>query len=461
MSKKRITLSQQVELGELKKVGNLVKLPRSTILTAGEHNGIIFLEEEIQKIEFPKAFPLTLDHSRSVADEVGWWEAPAVENGKLRAVPVINLETAKGEVALGYVKNRMAAGLTPEVSVEVWIDAETKGGKIYARNITLDKASLVDRGACGPEKGCGIGLQKEMVEMGVVPEHPWNYGKDAESSWGRPNLSDFTDKPWDELTDAEKKSITGHFAWAPKNPPDRFTDLKLPHHDPKSHDVVWNGVRAAMAALLGARGGVNVPSSDKPKIYSHLAAHYKEFGKVPPEVKFNDAGDPIAVEWQEGEDKVEFGNIEPDTTEQIAEPENTIPDEPEKMSEAPSGEVKPVEEQTPDYKALYEEAQAEIGKLKAELERLRNDYESILAKLKAYEDAERETLIKELKELNPDFNPEGKTLDQLRELYDFAKDLKVGLAKRKSFVVSEPEPSGEEDYFMKLRKKMKELERRE
>jgi len=118
---------------------------------------------------------------------------------------------------------------------------------------------------------------------GVVPSHPWKYGKDAQSSWKKPTLSDFTSKSWDELSDAEKRSIAGHFAWAPKNPPDRFTDLKLPHHNPKSHAVVWSGVRAAMAALFGARGGVNIPSSDRRPVYNHLAKHYKEFGKEPPE----------------------------------------------------------------------------------------------------------------------------------------------------------------------------------
>jgi len=118
---------------------------------------------------------------------------------------------------------------------------------------------------------------------GVVPSHPWKYGKVAQSSWKKPTLSDFTSKSWDELSDAEKRSIAGHFAWAPKNPPDRFTDLKLPHHDPKTHNVVWNGVRAAMAALFGARGGVDIPSADRRPVYNHLAKHYKEFGKEPPE----------------------------------------------------------------------------------------------------------------------------------------------------------------------------------
>ncbi len=124
--------------------------------------------------------------------------------------------------------------------------------------------------------------EDDILTKGVVPGHPWKYSKDAESGWSKPSLSDFTDKSWDELNESEKRSIAGHFAWSPKNPPERFTDLKLPHHNPKTHAVVWRGVVAAMAALFGARGGVNIPASDRRKVYNHLASHYREFDKTPP-----------------------------------------------------------------------------------------------------------------------------------------------------------------------------------
>lgn len=123
--------------------------------------------------------------------------------------------------------------------------------------------------------------------MGVVPKHVWEYKLDESSSWKKPRLEDFTDKPWPELTKSERRSIAAHFAWAAEMPPERFSDLKLPHHDPKTHNVVWNGVRAAMAALLGARGGTKIPKEDKKRVYNHLAKHYKEFDKEPPEFHFS------------------------------------------------------------------------------------------------------------------------------------------------------------------------------
>jgi len=459
-AKQKLIFAQRIEKGELQREGSIVRLPLSTILTEGEHNGILFLREEIEKAKFPEAFPLTLNHSRDVEDEVGWWESPRVEDGKLRAIPVINLETAKGEAALGYVKNRLQAGLVPEVSVEVWItiDQDNDGRKI-ARELEIDKASLVDRGACGPGKGCGIGLEKEEkggIELGVVPKHPWRYGKDAEASWSKPSLGDFTSKSWGELSDSEKRSIAGHYAWAPQNPPERFTDLKLPHHRPKDHAVIWNGVRAAMAALLGARGGVDIPSGDKRAVYNHLAAH-----------------EIIEVLWMEEEDKKEF------------EQKEEIRDEAKEAKEMQNEAKEKVEKETPcseEIEALIKAKDEEIAKLKAELkemikrykeeqtwkEALNNQYEELekryneaLEIIKMYEEKEKQTLLKEIRKYNPDFNGEDKDIAELQELLEFIRGIKV-LSGRKSLVISpEEEKKPEEMYEEILRKKVKELMRRD
>ena len=127
---------------------------------------------------------------------------------------------------------------------------------------------------------------------GIVPANV-STAKAAEStSWSAPTLSDFTNKAWTDLTSAERRRIMGHFAWSPSSNTTEFgfSDMKLPHHRSGGGAIVLRGVNAAMGALLGARGGVDIPGADRRKVYNHLAAHIRSFNRVPP--PFRSADDP-------------------------------------------------------------------------------------------------------------------------------------------------------------------------
>jgi len=115
--------------------------------------------------------------------------------------------------------------------------------------------------------------QEEQVK-GVIPykEYP----------------TDPEDAPWDgpaEIKAADVNALKIICAWFDSENPDIKNSYKLPHHRAKGYKVVWRGVAAAMAALLGSRGGVNVPEGDRQGIYNHLAKHYAQFEKEPPEFK--------------------------------------------------------------------------------------------------------------------------------------------------------------------------------
>ncbi len=73
--------------------------------------------------------------------------------------------------------------------------------------------------------------------------------------------------------------------WFDKENADVKGSYKLPHHEADGYKAVWKGVSAAMAALLGARGGVDIPEGDRQGVYNHLAKHYKQFEKDVPEFK--------------------------------------------------------------------------------------------------------------------------------------------------------------------------------
>jgi len=77
------------------------------------------------------------------------------------------------------------------------------------------------------------------------------------------------------------------FTWYNSAEPALQGSYKLAHHTISGGNfvTVWQGVAAAMAALMGARGGLNVPDADRRGIYNHLADHYADFEKEPPEFK--------------------------------------------------------------------------------------------------------------------------------------------------------------------------------
>ncbi|WP_084413194.1 head maturation protease, ClpP-related [Desulfovirgula thermocuniculi] len=116
------------------------------------------------------------------------------------------------------------------------------------------------------------------IMAGVVPKDVSREKAPEDEPWEAPALSDFTDKSWDELSDNEKRRIAGHFAWAAAMPPEKYGDLKLPHHRPKDGAVVWHGVANAAARLPQT----DIPDEDVPKVQNHLGSHYRQFGRTPP-----------------------------------------------------------------------------------------------------------------------------------------------------------------------------------
>lgn len=119
---------------------------------------------------------------------------------------------------------------------------------------------------------------------GIVPANVSNVKAAEATPWSAPALADFTLKAWTDLTTAERRRVMGHYAWAPSGDSLEFgfSDLKLPHHRASNAQVVLRGAQAAMGALLGARGGVNIPGADRRKVYNHLASHLRDFNRVPP-----------------------------------------------------------------------------------------------------------------------------------------------------------------------------------
>jgi len=98
------------------------------------------------------------------------------------------------------------------------------------------------------------------------------------------------DEEWDfNSSEYDVDQLKRACAWFDSENPDVKGSYKLGHHRPDG-TVVWRGVSAAMAALMGARGGVDIPAEDKRGVYNHLSKHYADFGKEPPEFSASKEG---------------------------------------------------------------------------------------------------------------------------------------------------------------------------
>lgn len=107
---------------------------------------------------------------------------------------------------------------------------------------------------------------------------------------------------WDggaEVKAASVEDLKKMCAWYDADNSDVKSSYKLPHHAKEGYKTILRGVQAAMGVMMGAMGGVDIPEADRKGIYNHLAKHYADFDKNPPEYK---TADEIVTEYAEGKD---------------------------------------------------------------------------------------------------------------------------------------------------------------
>jgi HK97 family phage prohead protease len=151
------------------------------------------------------------------------------------------------------------------------------------------------------------GMNEATTNLKVALPYKDTGTADEGVAWEGPTLDGFTADAWEELTASDKRRIANHFAWAGSMPPETYGDLKLPHHKASKDGIgpaVWRGVAAAMGRLLQA--GTDVPDGDRRGVYDHLASHYKQFDKEPPDFKMVQAlyfvgkARPLLAELKDG-----------------------------------------------------------------------------------------------------------------------------------------------------------------
>lgn len=223
-----------------------------------------------------------------------------IEDGQLKFRPKFRESEFADEVFQAYKGGFMRAfsvGFIPLKRQDIEEDGEDdeKGGEILRRRgsrftsqelleisavpVPALPSALMERGYQDVvAKSFGIsgveGYTESQLEVirGVLPFKTGS-GKDPDSA------------EWDagaEVKKADVDDLKIMCAWYNEAEPDLKTSYKLPYRRQGNKNLVWRGVAAAMAALLGARGGVRIPSEDRKGVYNVLSKAYKAFDKEPP-----------------------------------------------------------------------------------------------------------------------------------------------------------------------------------
>lgn len=100
-------------------------------------------------------------------------------------------------------------------------------------------------------------------------------------------------RKWAGGDEIDWKKYRKAFVWYDSKNPEKLGSYKLLFADVIGGTLKakWGGVMRAMGAVLGARGGVDIPEADRKKAYNFLKAYYKKFDKPVPEYHFYTAGD--------------------------------------------------------------------------------------------------------------------------------------------------------------------------
>ena len=177
--------------------------------------------------------------------------------------------------------------------------------------------------------------------------------------------------------DYEVDQLRRACAWYDSENPDVKASYKLPHHLPDG-SVVWRGVAAAMAALMGGRGGVDIPSGDRKGVYNHLVGHYRQFDKEPPEFEGQKTN-------PQGEKRKMSENTQALET-KLAEANTQI----EKLEAANKNLRELLEKRT---NMRYE---AEVARLKTQVENLEADNKKLLESVGKFEVERHASKVQEL-----------------------------------------------------------------
>ena len=183
----------------------------------------------------------------------------------------INLEVQQGREAFSLAKQGVltdfSVGFTSLADTETTIDGDR------VRSISkaiLWEGSIVDEPMNPAARITEVKTVVPFQDLPLAPrDRPW----DSAAAIAR--VREFTDS-----TDEPSAAYRNAFTWFDSANADDFGAYKLPLADVIDGRLmaVPRGILAAAAALQGARGGVDIPDADRPRVIRHIERYYAKMG---------------------------------------------------------------------------------------------------------------------------------------------------------------------------------------
>lgn len=193
-------------------------------------------------------------------DEKGLWGEGEVnlEVQAGRELYALAMQRALSDFSVGYVA----------------IDDNIERGVRRIRRAMLLEASIVDEPA---NPNAQILEVKAVVPFQDLPLADLDRRWDKSAALGR--VRRFT-----ESTDAPSRAYRRAFLWFDRENADDFEAYKLPIADVVNGEMVAvpSAIFSAAGSLKGSRGGVDIPSADRPRVVRHLERYYRKLDKESP-----------------------------------------------------------------------------------------------------------------------------------------------------------------------------------
>jgi len=242
-------------------------------------------------IEKLQKSPISVLHSHDPSQVIGKViDARVVEmddgTSKLWNLMKFNLATQAGRDAFSnikgqYIKEYSVGFNIPEKAAEYVRDGINTIRKIM--EVDWIEVSSVVKGA-SPMTGT---LSAKQLELDIDEKRaiPYKATPTTDVAWNGPKT--VASIP-DDLAPAKMRAM---FAYVDADAdPDAKGSYKFPHHmwDGKVGDANIRACVSGIAALNGARGGSNIPDTDRKGVYNHLAKHLNSADIEPPPLKSAD-----------------------------------------------------------------------------------------------------------------------------------------------------------------------------